>query len=137
MKQAKIIFTIILFISNNLFAQSSLRKDIDLLNSALQPHYENDNNLKYVKEINFGENEIKLLAEFLFVTYKVVFSSQDMDACVFTPSCSVYAIESIKKKGIIVGMLEASDRLQRCHPGAAKGHYKFDKNTGRYYDPVK
>jgi putative component of membrane protein insertase Oxa1/YidC/SpoIIIJ protein YidD len=71
-----------------------------------------------------------------FVIYKEVFSSQDIDACVFTPSCSVYAIESIKQKGVIVGFFNAIDRLTRCNPGRKKS-MPVDLQTGKYYDPVE
>lgn len=46
--------------------------------------------------------------------------------CGFVPSCSEYAIEAIKTRGIIVGWLLAVWRVLRCNP--------FNKNQG--YDPV-
>lgn len=82
------------------------------------------------------KNEIGFVFSGLFVVYKEVVSSQDIDACVFTPSCSVYAIESIKKYGPIVGYLSAIDRLTRCNPGRNK-NLPRDSTTGKFYDPVK
>lgn len=82
------------------------------------------------------KNEIGFVFSGLFVAYKEVVSSQDIDACVFTPSCSVYAIESIKKYGPIVGYLSAIDRLTRCNPGRNK-NLPRDSTTGKFYDPVK
>jgi hypothetical protein len=81
------------------------------------------------------KNEIGFIFSGLFVAYKEVVSSQDIDACVFTPSCSVYAIESIKKYGPVIGYLSAIDRLTRCNPG--RKNFPRDSTTGKYYDPVK
>jgi len=82
------------------------------------------------------KNEIGFVFSGLFVVYKEVVSSQDIDACVFTPSCSVYAIESIKKYGPVIGYLNAIDRLTRCNPGRNK-NFPRDSKTGKFYDPVK
>lgn len=37
-------------------------------------------------------------------------------ACRFEPSCSRYAQEAIKAKGLVVGGLMTVVRLLRCHP---------------------
>lgn len=85
-------------------------------------------------QLKDNKNELSFIFSALFVTYKEIFSSQDIDACVFTPSCSVYAIESIKRKGVIVGFFTAIDRLTRCNPIRNK-HMPIDPATGKYYDP--
>jgi putative component of membrane protein insertase Oxa1/YidC/SpoIIIJ protein YidD len=82
------------------------------------------------------ENEATAVASFFFLFYKEYISSQDINACVFTPSCSVYAIESIKKLGLLEGLANAFDRLSRCHPMASK-YYPIDPQTHRLYDPVQ
>ncbi len=87
----------------------------------------------YLKE---SKNELNFVFSFMFIAYKEVFSSQDIDACVFTPSCSVYAIETIKKNGAIIGTFDAFDRISRCNPGRNK-HHPIDKKTGKFFDPVK
>lgn len=135
MKKVTIIGTTILFISISGIFSQSLDADIKLLEKLTVPEKKVDNNFHYIKELSAAKNELQFVASLLFVSYKVLISSQDMDACVFSPSCSVYAIQSIQKKGIIIGMLEASDRLQRCHPGA-NGHYPIDPKTHKLYDPV-
>jgi hypothetical protein len=38
------------------------------------------------------------------------------DNCVFYPTCSMYAIDAIKKYGWISGTLRAVRRISRCHP---------------------
>jgi len=48
------------------------------------------------------------------------------NACRFTPSCSEYTIEALKKYGFIKGILMGIKRLGRCHPLGGSG-----------FDPVK
>tara|TARA_B100001250_G_scaffold412824_1_gene445093 strand:- start:127 stop:381 length:255 start_codon:yes stop_codon:yes gene_type:complete len=45
--------------------------------------------------------------------------------CRHIPSCSEYALDAIKKRGIISGALLTSKRILRCRPGGTSG-----------YDPV-
>lgn len=45
--------------------------------------------------------------------------------CRFTPSCSVYAIEALKKHGLFKGGWLTVKRISRCHPLGGSG-----------YDPV-
>lgn len=90
----------------------------------------------WAEHLKNNENEVDFVFSLLFFVYKEVLSSQDVDACVFSPSCSVYAIESIKKHGITVGLLNSFDRITRCHPGQHKC-LPIDPGTGKYYDPVE
>lgn len=41
--------------------------------------------------------------------------------CRFTPSCSAYAEEALKKKGALVGTWLAFQRFCKCHPFHAGG----------------
>lgn len=45
--------------------------------------------------------------------------------CIYTPTCSQYAIEALEKYGVVKGSLLAVRRILRCHPFAKGG-----------YDPV-
>ena len=45
--------------------------------------------------------------------------------CIYTPTCSQYAIEALKKYGALKGTWLACKRILRCHPFAEGG-----------YDPV-
>ncbi len=47
------------------------------------------------------------------------------DACIYTPTCSEYAMEAIQKHGVIKGTGLAIWRVLRCNPFAKGG-----------YDPV-
>lgn len=42
--------------------------------------------------------------------------------CRFTPSCSQYAIEALRKYGAIKGSWLAGQRLLRCNPWGGCGH---------------
>jgi putative membrane protein insertion efficiency factor len=74
-----------------------------------------------------------LAGQFFFLgqikLYQLLLSEQQPDACNFTPSCSHYAYEAIKKRGPLTGSLMAVDRLQRCNPWAWNYH-------GTYYGVI-
>ncbi|MBU6262793.1 MAG: membrane protein insertion efficiency factor YidD, partial [Bacteroidetes bacterium] len=45
--------------------------------------------------------------------------------CRFTPTCSHYAVDALKKYGLFKGMYLAIIRISKCRPGGGHG-----------YDPV-
>lgn len=70
----------------------------------------------------------KLLTKILIVPiyfYKGSISPMLPPACRYTPSCSTYAIDAIKKHGPFRGFYLAIKRILRCHPWGGSG-----------YDPV-
>lgn len=67
--------------------------------------------------------------------YRRLFFSRDASRCQFEPSCSRFAAQAIDRRGLLVGTLMASDRLQRCNPFALK-YYPLDPIAVRLYDPV-
>jgi putative membrane protein insertion efficiency factor len=90
----------------------------------------------YKNYLHKSHNEIQGTATVLFLSYKTFLSSQDMNSCVFTPSCSVYAIESLQKDNPVKAYLKIFDRLSRCHPFTKKGEYPYHDNN-LLYDPAK
>lgn len=85
-----------------------------------------------------NRNQLEATFSTLFLGYKTVISSQDMDMCAFEPSCSVYAIECIHhEKNKVVAVMKISDRLMRCHPLDTKGGYLVNPKTGKKLDPVE
>lgn len=85
-------------------------------------------------EISFKlDSEFKLLAVGFINLYKKFISTQDVESCNFTLSCSSFGVYSIKKYGVFFGMLMASDRLQRCNSLARK-YYRIDPETGLAID---
>jgi putative component of membrane protein insertase Oxa1/YidC/SpoIIIJ protein YidD len=79
-------------------------------------------------------NEFRLLLTGAFAFYKTFVSSQDGMKCTFYPSCSVYALNTIKTNGLI-GVLDAIDRLTRCN-GVSPEKYHIHEPSQRFYDPV-
>jgi uncharacterized protein len=72
---------------------------------------------------------IKKIAEILLLVpiyiYRGVISPIKPPSCRYTPTCSEYAIQAIKKHGPIKGFKLAAKRLLSCHPWGGSG-----------YDPV-
>lgn len=57
--------------------------------------------------------------------YQLVISPALPPSCRFSPSCSQYALESLRRYGALRGSWMAARRLARCHPWHPGG-----------YDPV-
>ncbi|MDE6853729.1 MAG: membrane protein insertion efficiency factor YidD [Muribaculaceae bacterium] len=57
--------------------------------------------------------------------YKACISPLTPPSCRFTPTCSTYALEAIRKHGPLRGTALAVKRILRCHPWGGSG-----------YDPV-
>lgn len=57
--------------------------------------------------------------------YRICISPLTPPSCRFTPTCSAYAVEAIKKHGPLKGFYLTVRRILRCHPWGGSG-----------YDPV-
>jgi len=71
---------------------------------------------------------MKLLRVFITLPirfYKYLISPLIPHACRFTPSCSTYMEQAIKKHGILKGIVLGTKRIARCQPWGGQG-----------YDPV-
>jgi len=70
------------------------------------------------------------LISFIFVAlikgYKYIISPYLMPACRYSPTCSEYGIEAIKKYGAVKGGYLTVKRILSCNPWGGCG-----------YDPVK
>jgi uncharacterized protein len=62
---------------------------------------------------------------FLIKIYQWIISPILGPKCRYTPTCSHYAVEALKKYGPIKGIWLAAKRIARCHPWGGSG-----------YDPV-
>ena len=58
--------------------------------------------------------------------YQILISQYLGSNCKFSPSCSNYSIEALKKYGLVKGLYLASIRILKCNP--------WNKNCG--FDPV-
>jgi hypothetical protein len=53
--------------------------------------------------------------------YRLVISPMIATNCRFTPTCSTYAMEALRKHGAIKGTWLATRRILRCHPWGGSG----------------
>jgi uncharacterized protein len=67
----------------------------------------------YGKTIN---DVVAKLIVFFINVYRTLLSPVLPRSCRFYPSCSVYAIDALKKHGAIKGSYLAARRILRCHP---------------------
>lgn len=95
----------------------------------------NEQHKHYKIKSNKTPAEPAIIARGLFRLYKFLISSQDSKSCVFEPTCSQYAIESVSEYGIFAGTLNAFDRLMRCNKNTPEKYPEKTKN-GKYIDNV-
>ena len=73
-------------------------------------------------------NPAQHLLVFAVRVYRWVFSPAKtvlfgpLGRCRFTPSCSAYALEAIRRHGALRGGWLAVRRICRCHPWSDSGH---------------
>ena len=125
-----IIITILTLISVNNVCYSQNKEEISSYNDLFKSESQN---ISWRKSLTKSTNEVEFIFSGLYLGYKNFVSSQDINSCVFTPSCSTYSIRSIKKDGLIIGTLKTFDRLTRCNPLSPE-NYQIDKKTGRFLD---
>lgn len=129
MKKLWILIIVFTFTAKALLAESPERASLKNLFEV--PEHKSYNN--YLKN---SSNELEFTAALLFVGYKTFLSSQDMQSCVFYPSCSVYAIDCLRKEPFPKSIFKVYDRLTRCHPFASPKYYKIHE-SGQFYDPIE
>lgn len=78
--------------------------------------------MNVIKGIKYLLSQVIIL---LFTFYKYAISPMIPKACRYTPTCSTYGIEAVKKYGPFKGFWMAIKRISRCHPWGGHG-----------YDPV-
>jgi putative component of membrane protein insertase Oxa1/YidC/SpoIIIJ protein YidD len=83
-----------------------------------------------------SDSQVKILISTTFLFYKKFLSSQNIDVCNFYPSCSVYMMKAIQKKGVLLGILEGFDRLLRCHFMVGDNDYPFNFIINKYNDDI-
>lgn len=121
---------ILLLLSSFYFANSQSVADVNILMSSA-PYTKQNVAKKYKLEQN--QNEVQMVFTGLFRFYKYVISSQDMNVCTFSPSCSEYGLLCIREHGVMRGALQTLDRMMRCNPLSPE-HYLRDQKTGLFID---
>ncbi len=58
----------------------------------------------------------------LFRLWQLTFSVVLPPSCRFTPSCSHYGIEALRRHGLLAGLWLTAARIARCHPWGGCGH---------------
>lgn len=69
---------------------------------------------------------MKKIFIYLVKFYKQCFNPLLPNMCKYTPSCSAYMVQAIKKKGALKGILLGVYRIMRCNPFSKGG-----------FDPIK
>ena len=59
---------------------------------------------------------------FLIKIYQFLISPIIGKNCRFNPTCSNYALQALKKHGLILGMYYSIIRISKCHPWGGSGH---------------
>jgi len=68
-------------------------------------------------------------------TYQYLISPLLPPRCIHQPTCSRYALEAVKRFGVIRGLWLAVLRLLRCHPFAKEG-WSYDPVPERWHHHV-
>jgi len=74
----------------------------------------------------------------LIKIYQWIISPWIGPKCRFTPTCSHYALEALKKYGLFKGTWLAVKRISRCHPWGGHGYDPVPDElpeAGRWYLP--
>jgi|GEM_PF-2011606 len=79
-------------------------------------------------------NPLKLFLNGLLYIYRNFITNQDVQECQFEPSCSKFALLSLKIADPFQALLMVSDRFQRCNPFAYM-YYKKAYDGLHLYDP--
>ena len=124
---------IILLILINCIIRSQSLSDINFMKIVDKEIHQKKNKIKLKKN---HSSEYDLFFDLGIVIYKNYVSSQDASSCSFTPSCSIYAMNAIKKEGFLFGYLNFWDRFSRCN-SLNKEDYHIDQDNHLLIDPVR
>ena len=68
-------------------------------------------------------NKIIIFPFVLFIrVYQLIISPMLGSNCRFIPTCSEYAMESLKEFGLIKGIFLSIKRIGKCHPWGSHGY---------------
>ncbi|HNV52741.1 MAG TPA: membrane protein insertion efficiency factor YidD [Tenuifilaceae bacterium] len=82
--------------------------------------------MKYIQIIwRFIAQVLAYIPILLVKIYQIFISPYFPNSCRYTPTCSAYSLEALKKHGLFKGLWLTIKRVSRCHPWGGHG-----------YDPV-
>lgn len=82
--------------------------------------------VKYIIDIwRFITRILAYIPILLVKIYQIFISPYFPNSCRYTPTCSSYSLEALKKHGFFKGLWLTIKRVSRCHPWGGHG-----------YDPV-
>ncbi|MFL3004917.1 MAG: membrane protein insertion efficiency factor YidD [Candidatus Neomarinimicrobiota bacterium] len=67
-----------------------------------------------------------LSLSYIIKSYQIAISPLLGKNCRFHPTCSNYALEALKKKGLLVGVFLSIKRILKCNPFFAGGYDPVD-----------
>jgi uncharacterized protein len=86
---------------------------------------QNPHNQAFTQKTVVQNNVLQAVLIGLIKVYQALISPYLPNSCRFTPTCSQYGIEALKKYGVWKGISLTAKRISRCHPWGGNG-----------YDPV-
>ena len=69
----------------------------------------------------FGYLLPRNIAVFFLRGYRTLISPLYGDVCRYYPSCSLFGLQAIQQRGLVLGSVLTLRRLGRCHPWASGG----------------
>ncbi len=72
-------------------------------------------------------NVLTIIIVYFIKFYQFSISPLIGSNCRFTPTCSDYAIQSLKENGLIRGLFFSLKRLLKCHPWGGSGFDPISK----------
>lgn len=79
-----------------------------------------------IRIYNIIDRQFVRLTILVIKIYRLILSPWIGQSCRFSPTCSAYTQEALKKHGFAKGIILGLRRIFRCHPWT----------KGSYYDPV-
>ena len=66
-------------------------------------------------------NILIIILSFPIKVYRLIISPLTASSCRFQPTCSEYALEALRKHGVLRGSLLSIQRVARCNPFGGSG----------------
>ena len=78
-------------------------------------------------------NSLRLPARWLIQLFKRYISPVDGSSCTFSPTCSTYGMQAIRKHGIVIGIPITAERVMRDHHPQNPARYPLTEGKENYH----